>query len=577
MNGPPTFFSGLTDAEIASVVEGLERRMFPKGTVLMAEGDIPGEMYVLRTGSAAVLIEDRTGTKQALSHIGPGETIGEMSLLTKEPASATVRLNEESEALVLDERELAELSRRLPGVERNMLRILAARLVRANRLAVGRRQGRLAVLEDRGAPPLLGYALTASIAWYTRSPSLHVVLGDSPSPEVDRLAGKHRGAELVVSRAEGEFGPDAIGGTLLRLADSYEDVVVQLTGAWPTGLAGASTVRLAASDAPTGGYAVDIASDATMPFLRGPVLRTPPLGGEDERALADGLLPADTDAGRALGRLARRLTGLEVGVALGTGSMRGYAHIGALRGLESTGVPIDYLAGTSIGAVVAGLYSTFLDVDRAADFLDELGARMFRPTLSRRSLLSTRSMRRHVRRAIGDRLLEEMPIPLAVIATDVDTHDEVVLNRGSAVAALFASSAIPGVFPAVRIGSRTLVDGGIVNPVPASAAASLGANVVISVRLVSGGGVGEELSEEGEGPVPSVVAAIVRSIETVQTRIKAETGSVPVVAITPDLAAIQPGKLRKFREGRRFMPAGEAAVEDAMPRLQAVLPWLRES
>jgi NTE family protein len=289
------------------------------------------------------------------------------------------------------------------------------------------------------------------------------------------------------------------------------------------------------------------------------------------------LLPADTDAGRALGRLARRLTGLEVGVALGTGSMRGYAHIGALRGLESTGVPIDYLAGTSIGAVVAGLYSTFLDVDRAADFLDELGARMFRPTLSRRSLLSTRSMRRHVRRAIGDRLLEEMPIPLAVIATDVDTHDEVVLNRGSAVAALFASSAIPGVFPAVRIGSRTLVDGGIVNPVPASAAASLGANVVISVRLVSGGGVGEELSEEGEGPVPSVVAAIVRSIETVQTRIKAETGSVPVVAITPDLAAIQPGKLRKFREGRRFMPAGEAAVEDAMPRLQAVLPWLRES
>jgi NTE family protein len=169
-----------------------------------------------------------------------------------------------------------------------------------------------------------------------------------------------------------------------------------------------------------------------------------------------------------------------------------------------------------------------------------------------------------------------LPIPLAVVATDVETHEEVVLSRGSTTAALFASSAIPGVFPAVRIGTRTLVDGGIVNPVPVSVAAALGAGVVISVRLVSGGGIGEEVSEEVKGPVPNVVAAIVRSIETVQTRIKAETDSVPVVAITPELAMIEPVKLRRFREGRRFMPAGEAAVGDAMPRLQAVLPWLRE-
>ena len=146
----------------------------------MAEGDIPGEMYVLRSGSAAVLIEDHTGTKQTVSHIGPGETIGEMSLLTKEPASATVRVDEESEVLVLDEGELADLSQRHPELERNMLRILAARLVRANYLAVGRQRGRLTVLDGGGSPPLLGYALTASIAWHTRAPTLHLALSDSP-------------------------------------------------------------------------------------------------------------------------------------------------------------------------------------------------------------------------------------------------------------------------------------------------------------------------------------------------------------------------------------------------------------
>jgi NTE family protein len=509
-----------------------------------------------------------------------------MSLLTRQPVSATVRTTDESEVLVLGETELAELGQRVPEIERNMLRIIAGRLVRANRLAAGRQPGRLTVLDGRKSPPLLGYALSASMAWHTRSPTLHVFLGDTTPDALGALASSaadthpergRPGAELVVSRPEGEFAPDRIEPTLLRLTHTYDDVVVEVAATEAVGLANlGNTVRLASSEAPVGGFAVDVAPDAAVPFLRGSLLRTRPLTAEDELALEQGLLPATTEAGRALGRLARKLVGLEVGVALGTGSMRGYAHLGALRGLERAEVPIDYLAGASIGAVVAGLYSTFLDVDQATEFLDELGSRMFRPTVSRRSLLSTRAMRRHVKKAIGDRSLEELPIPLVVVATDMDTHEEVVLSRGSAMAALFASSAIPGVYPAVRIGSRMLVDGGIVNPVPASAAASAGAGVVIAVRLVTGGGIGEEVSEEVAGPVPNVVAAIVRSIETVQTRIKAETGTVPVVALTPELNSVQPGKLRKFREGQRYIPAGEAAVTDAMPRLRAMLPWLRD-
>ncbi len=586
MDVATSFFSGLTDAEVARVVGALERRGIAKGTVLVAEGDIPGEMYVLHRGSAEVHVEDRTGAKQTVGYIRPGEPIGEMSLLTRQPVSATVRTMEESEVLVLGETELAELGQQLPQLERNMLRIIAERLVRANRLAVGRQPGRLTVLDGRGPPPLLGYALSSSIAWHTRAPTLHLALSDA-APEalaalarrsaVEHTERRHQGAELIVSRPEGEFAPDRIESTLLRLTHTYSDVVVEFAGIESAGLPNlGNTVRLGSSTAPVGGFAVEVAPDAAVPFLRGSLLRTPPLSAKDELALERGLIPATTEAGRAVGRLARKLVGLEVGVALGTGSMRGYAHLGTLRGLERAHVPVDYLAGASIGAVVAGLYSTFLDVDRATEFLDELGSRMFRPTVSRRSLLSTRAMRRHVRKAIGDRSLEDMPIPLAVVATDMDTHEEVVLSRGSAMAALFASSAIPGVYPAVRIGSRMLVDGGIVNPVPASAAASLGAGVVIAVRLVTGGGIGEEVSEEVAGPVPNVVAAIVRSIETVQTRIKAETGTVPVVAITPELSSIQPGKLRRFREGQRYIPAGEAAVTHALPRLRAALPWLRE-
>jgi NTE family protein len=264
-------------------------------------------------------------------------------------------------------------------------------------------------------------------------------------------------------------------------------------------------------------------------------------------------------------------------VALGSGSVRGYAHVGVLRRLETLGVPIDCLAGTSVGAIVAGLYAHYQDTDRVADFLDDLGARMFRPTVSRKSLLSTRSMRKYIEKVVGDGRLEDLPIPLAVVATDLDTHEEVVLRRGSGVTALFASSAVPGVFPAVRIGNRRLVDGGIVNPIPTSAAVQLGAGAVVAVRLVSGGGVAlDTVSEESEGPIPSAVAAIVSSIELVQTRITTGPATTPTVMITPQFYDLPTVKLRRFREGRRYIAAGEAAVDAALPRLQAALPWLRQ-
>lgn len=552
-------FEGVPSAELESALGGFARRRVPGGSVLIAEDDYLAEMYVLRSGTAEIAVRGSDGRTEVVSRVGPGETIGEMSLLTREPASATVRAVDDVELLVVGADDLAELMERIPAVPRNIIRILSTRLTRMTRLAASDRPGKVIALENRVGPQLLGYALASSVAWHTRAPTLYVLVTEAAPAAVTALAtmpsdapfqrGRERGADLMVARPRDGFEGLELTRTLERLAHMFDYVLVEAPS-WAEGTAAA--VDLAGLDPPI-----------------------PQLEPAEEGALSDGLLPTTGAAGGALGLVARELAGFKVGLALGSGSVRGYAHVGILRRLERLGVPIDCLAGASIGAIVGGLYAHFRDTDRVADFLDGLGARMFRPTLSRKSLLSTRAMRSYIRKTIGDGQIENVAIPLAFVATDVDTLEEVVLRRGSGVTALFASSAIPGVFPAVRVGNRRLVDGGVVNPLPTSVAVELGADVVIAARLVTGGGIDlETVSEESEGPIPSAVTAIVSAIELVQTRVAPAVAATPTVMITPQFDDLP--KLRHFREGRRYIPAGEAAVDAALPRLQSVLPWLRD-
>jgi NTE family protein len=178
-----------------------------------------------------------------------------------------------------------------------------------------------------------------------------------------------------------------------------------------------------------------------------------------------------------------------IGLALGGGAARGFAHIGVIRGLKARGIVPDVIVGTSIGAVVGGCY--------AAGRLDTLEtlARGLTPravmsfldvSLSGSSLIGGGRLARRFAAELGTQAIEDLPIRFAAIATEVDTGHEIWLTRGRLVDALRASYALPGIFPAVHIGGRWLVDGTLVNPVPVSAARALGARLVIAVGVTSG-------------------------------------------------------------------------------------------
>jgi NTE family protein len=177
-----------------------------------------------------------------------------------------------------------------------------------------------------------------------------------------------------------------------------------------------------------------------------------------------------------------------IGLALGGGAARGFAHIGVMRTLLAHGIVPDVIVGTSIGAVVGGCY--------AAKQLDTLETwargltvrsvlRYLDISLSGSGLIRGDHLANHLEVGLAGERIDDLAIRFAAIATEFNTGHEIWLTRGSLIEALRASYALPGIFPPVHIGGRWLVDGALVNPVPVSAARALGARLVIAVNLSS--------------------------------------------------------------------------------------------
>src|SRR5215467_7467590 len=177
---------------------------------------------------------------------------------------------------------------------------------------------------------------------------------------------------------------------------------------------------------------------------------------------------------------------LSIGLVLGGGAARGFAHIGVLRTLSAHGIHPDVITGTSIGAVVAGLYAAGA-LDAFEDWSRQLTRRRVLGYLDFRfggsGLISGGRLISKLEEVLGDTSFSDVPMRLAAIATEIGTGHEIWLTRGRLSEAMAASYALPGIFPPKLIGGRWLMDGAMVNPLPISAARALGARLVIAVNL----------------------------------------------------------------------------------------------
>ncbi|HEY7417811.1 MAG TPA: patatin-like phospholipase family protein [Ktedonobacteraceae bacterium] len=606
-------FDGLPTEILTPLLKRLEQRHFPVSATVLAQGAFAGEMYLIQSGTADISIADLQGNEHHLTRVGPGATLGEMSLLTGAPISATVRADETSglEVLVLTAEDFHQIAAAFPSIYRNLAAILSERLARTNQHTLRQYQDRIIMLLDDDSPPLLGYALACSIAWHTRKPILLVLLADAaslsdeirslatllPSPPLATASENHarmyntegpaqKKAHLLLAAPDGAFAPPALGETLEGLCSQYAYVLLQTTEkkllpsltTRSVQLSGSQKSPLAESKNLQPGHIIQAWTDADSPPRPDQlgILHVPKPGRDDEEALRQGALPTSTPTGRTLGWAARDVARLKVGLALGAGAAKGYAHIGALRVLEQAGLPVDYIAGTSIGGVVAALYALGYSPEATADILDLVGQAAFRLTFPTMALLSNAGLRTRMQKITGQKRIEDLAVPLALVAADLLTWQEVVFQRGLLWAAVLASMSIPGIYSPQRIGAHTLIDGGVLNPVPSDIVAEMGADRVIAIKLSNREASPRKWADAAE-PVssgPSVLQTMLRSIELMQSKFSANTAATATILIEPILRESSGKGLRNFSQGRRFIPLGEVAAEEALPRLAAVFPWL---
>lgn len=175
-----------------------------------------------------------------------------------------------------------------------------------------------------------------------------------------------------------------------------------------------------------------------------------------------------------------------IGLALGGGAARGFAHIGVIQVLEEAGIKPDLVVGTSAGSLVAALYAS----GRSGQELAATALTMDEGAITdwafpSRGVIRGEALARYVREQTGGRTIEQMKMPLGIVATDLDSGAPVLFQRGDTGIAVRASSAVPAVFQPVKIGDREYVDGGLVSPVPVRYARQMGAEMVIAIDISS--------------------------------------------------------------------------------------------
>jgi predicted acylesterase/phospholipase RssA/CRP-like cAMP-binding protein len=559
-------FAGLDPAGLEEVAREMQPRQFAANEVICRQGDFGDSLFMLRSGLALVENDGPSGPR-IVGRLRLGDVTGEMSLLSGAQRSATVVAAVPTDVLELSRRSFTRLLARWPAILVNLSRLLSQRLARANVRADGalhRGEAVALVLGIRGR----GYASAVVEAMRAASPhSIAVIdLGGclgGPGSDVtlaaptvdaaltaldDQLA--HHGEAVVVADASNE--------SLRALAQQMDRVVILAT-AWEADELSATFKGL--------NEHVDVVLLAQRPSLIAVELSG---GLRASRTIGYG------GGTQSVAWLGRHLTRTKLGLALGAGGAKGFAHIGALRVLERAGYTVDYVAGSSIGALVGAWIGMGLDADAIERRIRATFTAEHIDTLFRWSRGGTAERSDEIddiwRAATEDATFDDLRIPVVVMTVDLVERIPAPISEGPVWLAIKAATSIAGLYPPCRRGSQLLVDGVSLVPVPTDAVIGAGADVTLSVNLMSRDTLpawpGPEQPPTGDGRLVNtglrMLDSLLAAMDLAQVDASERHAARADVVVTPRFG---PGQWRDFHLAEWFLNAGCAAAEAQLAAL----------
>ncbi len=478
-------FGSLDEGALDRLRAGGELVELRRGETLVRQGDRGDSLYVLISGRLQAVHEEPGGRARIVGQIAPGESIGEMALFAGEPRGATVHAVRDSLVLRFSGEGLERTLDAEPRLLRNLMRGVIERLHRANRwVPLAPSVTSVALIPLHPGVPLGEFSTRLAAALSSRGETLHLsaerlarllgrpgiaqVDGDDPrqSDLVSWLGEQEAAHRFVVFEADPAL--TAWTGRCLRQADWI--LLVAAEGADPA--PGAIEEGLLRADRSV--------TDArrVLILLHGDPSRLPSRTRQWLSArLVDDHVHLRWGEDSDFSRLARLMNGSAVGLVLGGGGARAFSQIGIIRALREEGVPVDMVAGTSMGAAIAAQYALGWSLEKMVEVNRHVWLER-RPhaelTLPLVSLIGNRRARACGKLMYGDAQIEDLWLPYFCISSNLTRAEMVVHRRGSLLTAVTASSSLPGVALPVLDGGDLLVDGALSNNLPGDVMRSLG-------------------------------------------------------------------------------------------------------
>ncbi len=461
----PAFLETTDPALVDWIAAQVEWLSVARGDFLVREGDPGGDVFILVDGRLRAISQSAGG--RALGDLVPGDVVGETQLFTGGRRNATVVALRNSVLGRLPRARLEEAMRRLPDLG---LRLASVAVERAQHAVQRSAPLRAAVnLVIQSVDPAIADACARALREALQA---HGAAAEVSRAAVGRALGRPelcdladedpRAARLRAWLSEQEarqrfliFVSDQSPAWSARCL-GCADIVLQVTtpGAAPEPFV-APQAEASTALAQAKRWLVVLHEDTHKPH------RTAAWGERFSR-----YFHVRRQAGADFARLARAVAGCEVGLVLGGGGARGYAHLGTLQAFEELGIPIDALGGTSAGAAIASCYALGYRGRELEDTIKRWLGGSVDYTLPLVAISAGGHMLARARQIFGDLDLEDLALPLYCIATDITRFGMLVIDRGRARDAVLASACLPGIFPPVLVNGRWAVDGGLVNAVP---------------------------------------------------------------------------------------------------------------